>query len=286
MQTQTPDRLFVAFKPENIGSNRFLAQIKRRYGVKKAGFSGTLDPFAKGVLIIAFGKYTKLFRFLKKAPKTYRTTLWLGAHSETLDIEKVDAVEEIAPFEEEKIQKVLDSLKGEIRYLPPRYSAKKINGRRAYDLAREGVEEIAMKMVTTTVYEIKLLHYMHPFITFEVTLSEGGYVRSIGEIVAEELGTTGALSMLERTREGVFTYEDEKPLDPLKCLDLEENRYLGKSEDIELGRKLRIADFQKQHEGVYVVKCATMFAIIEIRDGLVSYLLNGVNYADTITQSG
>ncbi|HHD83732.1 MAG TPA: tRNA pseudouridine(55) synthase TruB, partial [Campylobacteraceae bacterium] len=75
------DRLFVAYKPAGIGSNRFLSQIKRRYGIKKAGFSGTLDPFAQGVLIIAFGKYTKLFRFLKKAPKTYRATLWLGAGS-------------------------------------------------------------------------------------------------------------------------------------------------------------------------------------------------------------
>jgi tRNA pseudouridine55 synthase len=280
---QTHDRLFVAYKPENVSSNRFLGEIKRRYGVKKAGFSGTLDPFAKGVLIIAFGKYTKLFRFLKKAPKTYRATLWLGAESETLDIEKVDRVVKIPPFASEKIEQTLDSLKGELRYLPPKYSAKKINGRRAYELAREGAQEIAMKMVTTTVYDIKVLHYMHPFLTFEVTVSEGGYVRSIGEIIADRLGTGGALSMLERTREGVFRYEEERALDPLLYLDLKENRYLGKLEDIELGRKLRLDDFQKRDEGLYVVKCATMFAIVEIKDGLVNYLLNGVNYADTIT---
>jgi tRNA pseudouridine55 synthase len=277
------DRLFVAYKPENVSSNRFLGEIKRRYGVKKAGFSGTLDPFAKGVLIIAFGKYTKLFRFLKKAPKTYRATLWLGAQSETLDIEKVDHVFEIPPFTSEQIEQTLDSLKGELRYLPPKYSAKKINGRRAYELAREGAEEIAMKMVTTTIYDIKVLHYMHPFLTFEVTVSEGGYIRSIGEIIADRLGTSGALSMLERTREGIFCYEEERALDPLLYLDLKENRYLGKLEDIELGRKLRLDDFQKRDEGVYVVKCATMFAIVEIRDGLVTYLLNGVNYVDTIT---
>ncbi len=281
-----PDRLFVAWKPEGIGSNRFLAQIKRRYGVRKAGFSGTLDPFAKGVLIIAFGKYTKLFRFLAKAPKTYRATLWLGAGSETLDIEKVHTVKTLPPFDETRVIEAVASLKGEIHYLPPRYSAKKIDGRRAYELAREGDERFKMKMVTSTIYDIRLLHYRHPFVTFKVTVSEGGYVRSFGEIIAQRLGTTGALTMLERMREGRFHYEAERPLNPLAYLDLPENRYLGDLHDIELGRKLSVTDFQKRDEGVYVVKCANMFAIVEIREGLVHYLLNGVNYADTITQNG
>ena len=84
----TINRLFVVNKPPNIGSNQYLSKIKRKYGIKKAGFSGTLDPFARGVLIVAFGQFTKLFQFLKKAPKSYRATLWLGAESETFDIEK------------------------------------------------------------------------------------------------------------------------------------------------------------------------------------------------------
>lgn len=276
------NRLFVAYKPAGIGSNRFLGMLKRRYGVKKAGFSGTLDPFAEGVLIIAFGKYTKLFRFLKKAPKTYRATLWIGVESETLDTEKITHVQTLPSFSKERIEAVLASMEGEITYPPPRYSAKKINGVRAYTLARAQSEEIALKEITTTLYEVKLIHYMHPFITFEVTLSEGGYVRSIGALIAERLGTTGALTMLERTREGSFHYENEAPLDPLRYLDLPHNRYLCDPTDIELGRKLSAEAFENPTEGKYLVQLPQQFAIIEIRDGLVHYLLNGVDYADTL----
>ncbi len=275
------NRLFVACKPAWVGSNRFLGQIKRKYGVKKAGFSGTLDPFASGVLIIAFGKYTRLFRFLKKSPKTYRATLWLGAKSETLDIEKVSQVHIPSSFSQKQILQTLHDLKGEITYLPPRYSAKKINGRRAYALAREEAD-IQLKEITTTIYDIRLLHYCHPFLTFEISVSEGGYIRSIGAIIAQKLGTCGSLSMLERIREGVFVYEDEKPLDPLACLDLPKNRYLGNPADITLGRKLQKKDFEHQDEGIYLVQLAQNFAIIEIRDGLVKYLLNGVEYADIV----
>jgi len=86
------NRLFVAYKPSGISSNFFLSRLKRKYKNKKAGFTGTLDPFAKGVLIVGFGSHTKLFRFLNKTPKSYRATLWLGAHSDSLDTEMIDSV--------------------------------------------------------------------------------------------------------------------------------------------------------------------------------------------------
>ena len=275
MTKNSVDRLFVAYKDANIGSNRFLSKIKRRYGIKKAGFSGTLDPFAKGVLIIAFGKYTKLFQFLKKTPKTYKTTLWLGATSETLDIEKVTNVEIINPFKEEQIKETLTKLLGEITYLPPKYCAKKVNGVRAYTLAREG-KDVDLKYITSTIYDIKLLHYSHPFINFEITISEGGYIRSMGQIICEKLNCTGTLSSLERLREGHFIYEDEKALNPLGFLDLKENFYLKDTEDLILGRKLKIYDFQMQDVGKYFIKLDKMISIIEIKDDKVSYLLNGV----------
>ena len=112
--------LFVARKPSFIGSNRFLSQIKRKYGVKKAGFSGTLDPFACGTLIIAFGQYTKLFRFLKKSPKRYRATLWLGASSPTLDIEKIEKIEDVPSFDRDQILDVVSSFCGKVTYHPPK----------------------------------------------------------------------------------------------------------------------------------------------------------------------
>jgi tRNA pseudouridine55 synthase len=269
------NRLFVVYKPPGIGSNRYLSQIKRRYKVKKAGFSGTLDPFAQGVLIVAFGQFTKLFQFLKKSPKRYRATLWLGAESETFDIEKISHVEILPPLDSIMIEKVLERLKGDLCYLPPKYSAKKINGQKAYDLARAN-KEVNLKMITSHIFDITLLHYMHPFITFEITISEGGYIRSMGQIIAERLGTFGTLSSLERLYEGEFVFDNEKALNPLDFLDLTENFYLKSKEDILLGRKVSKENFQIQEEGDYFLNLDTMLAIITIKDEKVSYRLNGV----------
>ena len=269
------NRLFVAYKPAGIASNTFLGRLKRKYGVKKAGFSGTLDPFAKGVLVIGFGSYTKLFRFLDKAPKTYRATLWLGAKSASLDTENIQSVSIIPPFSTEEITHALASLQGDIVYTPPKFSAKKINGKRAYDLAREG-KEVKLEKVGATVYEIKLLHYMHPFVTFEATVSEGTYIRSLGELVAKKLKTQGCLSMLERVREGRFVYEDEKPLDVKKSLAIKENFYHGDKQNLQYGRKIAIEDLQHREDGYYFIDNGDFLTIIMIKDENVTYELGRV----------
>lgn len=267
------NRLFVAYKPANMVCNHFLSRIKRRYNIKKAGFSGTLDPFAQGVLIIAFGQFPKLFRFLKKAPKTYRATLWIGASSPTLDIEKVDNVEVMLPFHPDSVNFVLQSMIGEKTYLPPKYSAKKIDGARAYDLARAD-KEFELKAITSTIYDCHLVHYRHPFLTFEITISEGGYVRSIGALIAEKFGFKGCLSALERLNEGSFIYENEKALNPLEYLDLPQNAYLKDPQDILLGRKLSVENFEKQEEGIYQIVIDEVLSVVEISANGVEYLLN------------
>lgn len=211
--------LIAAYKPPFISSNAFLNILKKRIGEQKAGFSGILDPFASGLLIVAFGAYTKLLSFLPKSPKTYRATLWLGADSQTLDIEGVKSVANIAPFENAQITRALDSLKGEITYTPPSFSAKRINGVRAYKLAREG-KEVALKKQSTQVYALKLLHYNHPFVSFEVSLSEGGYVRSLGALMCESLGVKGALSALQRVGEGKLRLNQDERGETLSlCAD-------------------------------------------------------------------
>ena len=270
------NRLFVAYKPANMVCNHFLSRIKRRYNIKKAGFSGTLDPFAQGVLIIAFGQFPKLFRFLKKAPKTYRATLWIGASSPTLDIEKVDNVEVMLPFHPDSVNFVLQSMIGEKTYLPPKYSAKKIDGARAYDLARAD-KEFELKAITSTIYNCHLVHYMHPFLTFEITISEGGYVRSIGALIAERFGFRGCLSALERLNEGSFIYENEKALNPLEYLDLPQNAYLKDPQDILLGRKLSVENFEKQEEGIYQIVIDEVLSVVEISANGVEYLLNSLS---------
>ena len=268
------NRLFVAQKPMFIGSNRFLSQIKRKYGVKKAGFSGTLDPFACGVLIIAFGQYTKLFRFLKKSPKTYRATLWLGVSSSTLDIEKIDKIDNISPFDKTHIIDVISSFEGTFTYYPPKFSAKRVEGKRAYNLAREG-KSVKLSQISSTIYSIKIINYNHPFVTFEATVSEGTYIRSLAEAISKKLGCSGTLSYLERIHEGKFIYENEKSLNPLDYLQPPLNRYLEDPNNLILGKKLSAEQFEISTPGVYTVVFDKFFAIIEIKDS-VSYLLNKV----------
>lgn len=269
------NRLFVAYKPEGISSNFFLKKIKRRYGVKKAGFSGTLDPFAGGVLIIAFGQFTKLFRFLNKAPKRYRATLWIGAQSSTLDIEKIYEVKELMPFSMDSIELVAKSFIGELEYYPPKYCAKKIDGHRAYELARKD-SEFELKKIKSMIYDFKVLHYCHPFLTFEISISEGGYIRSIGHLFAQKLGFEGSLSSLTRLNEGKFVYENEKELNPLDFISVDENSYLGDMKDIELGRKLDKSNFEKQGSSIYKIVDNHDLALVEIKEDVVEYVMNKV----------
>lgn len=270
------NRLFVAYKPSGMGSNYFLSSLKRKYKEKKAGFSGTLDPFAKGVLLIGFGSHTKLFRFLNKAPKRYRATLWLGAKSDSLDIEMIEHIENLSALEESLVREAVASLEGELEYEPPIFSAKRINGQRAYDLARAG-EKVELNRINSKIYEAKLLHYRHPFVTFEATVSEGTYIRSLGRIVAKRLGISeGSLSALERLNEGQFFYENEKKLDIRKSLNIEQNYYLGESDNLKYGRVLEKEDLKIQESGTYWLDNRESISIITIVEDRVKYELGRV----------
>jgi tRNA pseudouridine55 synthase len=267
------NRLFVVNKPIFRSSNSYMGYVKRKYNTKKVGFSGTLDPFATGCLIVATGQYTKLFQYLDKTPKSYRATLWLGANSPSLDIENVDSIVDVPEMDEKLLHDIIGSLEGELTYYPPKYSAKKIGGKRAYDLAREG-EEIALKQITSTIYNIKLLSYNHPFVHFEATVSEGTYIRSIGAIIADKLGVDATLSSLHRIHEGRFYYDNEKALDPFKYLKIPRNTYTGEESHLELGKKLSLEYFKTQTDGTYLVETANFYSIIEIKEGEITYKLN------------
>ena len=274
------NRLFVINKPIFISSNFYLRKIKRKYKTKKAGFSGTLDPFATGCLFVAFGQYTELFQFLKKTPKTYRTTIWLGAQSTSLDIENIDVPSTMPKkLDINNIQSELLKLVGELTYLPPKYSAKKIDGKRAYDLARDG-QDFTMKQITSKVYSVNFISYCHPFITFDITVSEGSYIRSIAQILLDRLDAIGTLSFLDRLNEGKFKIDNEKALNPLEYLDLEENIYTGTKEWVELGKKLQIDFFENKADGNYLLTFDTFFSVIKIENENISYLLNKVQLND------
>ncbi len=270
------NRLFVAYKPSGIGSNLFLSKLKRKYKTKKAGFSGTLDPFAKGVLLIGMGSHTKLFRFLNKTPKTYRATLWLGACSDSLDTEMIENVSILPELPEQKILEAVESLKGELEYEPPIFSAKRINGQRAYDLARAG-KEFTLNTIRSSVYEVKLLSYCHPFVTFEATVSEGTYIRSLGRIIAQRLGLKcGSLSALQRLSEGQFRYNNEEALDIKSSLNIPQNIYTGDKDNLKYGRVLAIEDLKERKDGYYWLDNGDNISIINIQNQTVTYELGRI----------
>jgi tRNA pseudouridine55 synthase len=269
------NKLIVVNKPLFISSNFYLTKIKKKYKNKKAGFSGTLDPFAKGCLIVAFGQYSKLFKYLKKTPKTYKAVVWLGAQSESFDIEKVISVDLVEKINEEDIKSQLNSLVGELEYIPPKFSAKKIDGVRAYELARQG-HDVELDKCKMNIYNTKFISYRHPFITFETTVSEGSYIRSFAQILLEKLGTVGTLSYLERINEGSFFYDNEKDLNPLDYIDLPINNYYGTTEWLNTGKKISIDYLEQKENGKYLIITDKFFSIIEIEEGDVKYLLNKV----------
>ncbi|MDQ7086120.1 MAG: tRNA pseudouridine(55) synthase TruB [Sulfurovum sp.] len=269
------NRLFVVNKPILRTSNGYMGYVKRKYGTKKVGFSGTLDPFATGSLIVATGQYTKLFQYLNKTPKSYKATLWLGVNSPTLDIEKVDSIKQTPAFSQATIEKVLASFQGSLNYYPPKFSAKRVNGKRAYELARAGAE-VTLKSITSTIYEMKLLNYTHPFVHFEATVSEGTYIRSLGALIADALEVDGTLSSLHRINEGQFYYDNEKALNPFKHLAVTPNIYTGDDDFMEFGKTLYIEYFENKANGVYLIETKNFFSIIEIKDEVVSYRFNRI----------
>jgi tRNA pseudouridine55 synthase len=276
------NRLFVVNKPIGISSNFYLRKIKRKYKQKKAGFSGTLDPFASGCLIVAFDQYTKLFNYINKTPKKYIATLWLGVHSDSLDNENITVVDENPNILNiEDINNAIAKLYGTIDYFPPKYSAKKLNGQRAYNLARDGVE-VQMKQTTMQVYDIKLINYNHPFITFEATVSEGAYIRSLAQLLVEKLNSIGTLSSLRRLNEGKFIYENEKELDPLNFLNIKKNIYTGDQLWVDLGKKIDINYLEYKDDGEYLLVFDKFFTIIKIEDQIVKYILNKIQRVQNV----
>ncbi len=269
------NKLIVVNKPIFLSSNFYLTRIKKKYKNKKAGFSGTLDPFAKGCLIVAFGQYSKLFKYFSKTPKTYKAVIWLGVESDSLDIEQIIDIKLTQKINEQDIKDNLNILKGDIEYIPPKFSAKKINGKRAYEMARNG-EEVELNKSLMHVYDTKFISYRHPFITFDISVSEGSYIRSYAQILLGKLNQVGTLSYLERLNEGKFFFENEKDLDPLDYIDLPINKYFGTTEWLDTGKKISIEYLENKNDGQYLIILEKFFSIIEIIDGEVTYLLNKV----------
>lgn len=206
-------------KPVGIGSTTVVNQTRHLFNAQKNGHTGTLDPFASGVLPIAFGEATKLIPYVTDGSKEYEFTLKFGVTTDTLDLTgKITSSGGITPSKEQ-ILSVLPSFIGEITQIPPAYSAIKIAGQRAYDLARQG-QNVTIPERQITVYDLQLLDILPDSqASFRVSCSKGTYVRTLGADIALKLGTCGYLTSLRRTKCGKFSLSDTILLDNLKKMD-------------------------------------------------------------------
>ncbi len=224
----------IIIKDKPIGKTSFdiVREVKKEYNIKKVGHIGTLDPMATGVLVILIGSATKLSDYLMEHDKEYISTLFLGEKKDTGDSEgnTIETKEIPKDLDEEKIKNVLNFFLGKTKQIPPMYSAIKVDGRKLYEIAREGIE-VERKQRNIEITEIELIKLTKKDgkineITFRVVCSKGTYIRVLCEDIAEKLGTVGYMKSLKRTRIGKYKIEDKD-----KFIDLE--NILEKSISIE-----------------------------------------------------
>lgn len=209
------DGLLVINKPLSMTSHDVVQRVRRWAGQRRVGHLGTLDPLATGVLPLALGEATKLSQLLTHGDKVYTGKICLGVETTTYDREG----EVVARFDGEfpgleEIQKALEPFAGEIRQVPPPYSAVKQNGQAAYRRARRG-EEVRLEPRTVTLYQVELIDYEAPFLRLRVHCSAGTYLRSLAHDLGVVLGCGAHLYELCRTRSGPFKIEDSVTLEEL-----------------------------------------------------------------------
>jgi tRNA pseudouridine55 synthase len=201
-------------KPMGMGSTQAVAAVRHIFDARKAGHAGTLDPMATGLLAIALGEATKTVPFAMDGDKTYRFTATWGQARDSDDAEgRVTATTEVRPTAE-AIRTVLPRFTGTLSQVPPAYSAIRVGGERAYDLARDG-EAVALAPREVEVFEARILNAVQDSAEFEITCGKGTYGRSWVRDIALALGTLGHVSALRRTRLGAWEEKDAVTLETL-----------------------------------------------------------------------
>ncbi|MBW6393148.1 tRNA pseudouridine(55) synthase TruB [Billgrantia antri] len=211
-------------KPRGASSNHALQRVRRLLQAQKAGHTGTLDPMATGLLPVCLGEATKFSAHLLEADKVYRTRVQLGAVTDTGDAEG-EVVErcEVPPLTPVDIERVLERFRGEIEQVPPMYSALKHQGRKLYELAREG-KSVERAVRRVTVYDARLLAFEGNAFELEVRVSKGTYVRTLAEDIGRALGSGAHITALRRLATGPFDSEGMLPIEALEALSGQEER--------------------------------------------------------------
>lgn len=210
------DGILIINKPKGYTSHDVVNVIRKKLNIRKVGHTGTLDPNATGVLPILVGQATKVSKYLIEHDKTYVAKLKLGEKTNTGDVEGEIVEKKDVPtnLHEEYVLEVLKNFTGKQKQTPPVYSAIKVNGKKAYEYAREN-KEIKLEAREIEIYKLDLIQFKENEITFEVECSKGTYIRTLCEDIAGKLGTVGFMKELERKKVNIFTIENAINLDDI-----------------------------------------------------------------------
>lgn len=203
---------FIVNKPADLTSHDVVSQIRQITNLKRVGHTGTLDPFATGVLLVPVGPATRLTEYTHSLSKTYEAQITLGASSDTDDITGhiTDSSITLKP-DKQTIENILKQLIGTLEQVPPAYAAIKVKGKKLYEYARQG-KEVTTVPRSIIVHSIKLLEYSYPTMKIQTTVSTGTYIRALARDIGKELKTGAYLSILCRTAIGKFTIQDSVKL--------------------------------------------------------------------------
>ncbi len=203
--------VLVIDKPVGLTSHDVVQIVRRGTGIRRAGHTGTLDPRASGVLVVLVGPAVRLSEYVSASDKRYQATIRLGATTDTYDEEGIITTSQtdvdVNNIPEEQFDEILQQFVGEIEQVPPPYSAVKVKGRRAYDMARNG-EEVELEPRKINVYSLEILEWAPPEAVVDVYCSSGTYVRSLAHDLGKAIGTGAYLVGLRRTKSGRFTLRD------------------------------------------------------------------------------
>ena len=212
------DGIFNVYKEKGYTSHDVVAKLRGIAGQRKIGHTGTLDPDAEGVLPVCLGKATRVCDVLADKSKTYRTVLLLGRRTDTQDISGACLEEkETAALTEAQVREAVESFQGVYMQTPPMYSALKVNGRKLYELAREG-KTVERKARPVEISRIRILKMELPRVWMEVDCSKGTYIRTLCDDIGRKLGVGGCMEELLRTRVGEFSIGDSLRLSELEAL--------------------------------------------------------------------
>jgi tRNA pseudouridine55 synthase len=207
------DKILLVDKPKGLTSSRVVGLIKRKFKVK-TGHTGTLDPIATGLLVILTGKRTKEASLFLKLDKTYEVKAIMGLETDTFDSEGKVLRQSDKVVGKEEMESVLNEFRGDIWQVPPPFSAKKLEGQKAYQLARKGVAvELSPKKVSA--YSLELKEFQFPYFTLSCDVSSGFYVRSLAHDIGEKLGVGATVVEVRRTRVGPYQVEQAESLEEI-----------------------------------------------------------------------